>query len=66
MALLVGRPKSIKALETAMESGKHIMLAAQKSAANDDPAPEDLYRVGCVASILQMLKQLIKEYKNNG
>jgi len=54
--LFVGRPKSIKALETAMESGKHIMLAAQKSAANDDPAPEDLYRVGCVASILQMLK----------
>ncbi len=54
--LFVGRPKSIKALETAMEAGKHIMLAAQKSAANDDPAPDDLYRVGCVASILQMLK----------
>jgi len=54
--LFVGRPKSIKALETAMESGKHIMLAAQKSAAKDDPVPEDLYRVGCVASILQMLK----------
>jgi ATP-dependent Lon protease len=54
--LFVGRPKSIKALEVAMESGKHIMLAAQKSAAKDDPAPDDLYRVGCVASILQMLK----------
>jgi ATP-dependent Lon protease len=54
--LFVGRPKSIKALETAMESGKHIMLAAQKSAAKDDPVPEDLYRVGCIASILQMLK----------
>jgi ATP-dependent Lon protease len=54
--LFVGRPKSIKALEVAMESGKHVMLAAQKSAAKDDPAPDDLYRVGCVASILQMLK----------
>lgn len=54
--LFVGRPKSIKALETAMESGKHIMLAAQKSASKDDPAPDDMYRVGCVASILQMLK----------
>ncbi|MDD5328529.1 MAG: endopeptidase La [Sulfuricella sp.] len=54
--LFVGRPKSIKALEAAMESGKHIMLVAQKSAAKDDPVPEDLYEVGCMASILQMLK----------
>ena len=54
--LFVGRPKSIKALETAMESGKHIMLVAQKSAAKDEPVPEDLYAVGCMASILQMLK----------
>ncbi|HUW50521.1 MAG TPA: endopeptidase La [Sulfuricella sp.] len=54
--LFVGRPKSIKALETAMESGKHIMLVAQKSAAKDEPVPEDMYEVGCVASILQMLK----------
>ena len=54
--LFVGRPKSIKALETAMESGKHIMLVAQKSAAKDEPVPEDLYEVGCMASILQMLK----------
>jgi ATP-dependent Lon protease len=54
--LFVGRPKSIKALETAMESGKHIMLVAQKSAAKDEPATEDLYDVGCMASILQMLK----------
>ncbi len=54
--LFVGRPKSIKALETAMESGKNIMLIAQKSAAKDDPGAEDVYSVGSVASILQMLK----------
>src|SRR4026209_1203578 len=54
--LFVGRPKSIKALETAMESGKSIVLVAQKSAAKDDPAPEDLYEIGSIANILQMLK----------
>jgi ATP-dependent Lon protease len=54
--LFVGRPKSIKALEEAMEAGKHIMLVAQKSASKDDPSPSDLYEIGCVASILQMLK----------
>ncbi|HLU00482.1 MAG TPA: endopeptidase La [Burkholderiaceae bacterium] len=54
--LFVGRPRSIKALELAMEAGNHIMLVAQKSAGKDDPSPEDLYEIGCVASILQMLK----------
>jgi ATP-dependent Lon protease len=54
--LFVGRPKSIKALEMAMEAGKQILLVAQKSAAQDEPAFEDLYEVGTVASILQMLK----------
>src|ERR1035437_10285080 len=54
--LFVGRPKSIKALETAMEAGKSIVLVAQKSAAKDEPAPEDLYGIGTVANILQMLK----------
>ena len=54
--LFVGRPKSIKAMEIAMEAGKHIFLAAQKSAAQDDPAATDIYEIGCVASILQMLK----------
>jgi len=54
--LFVGRPKSIKALEVAMESGKHVLLVAQKSAAKDDPTPEDLYDTGCVATVLQMLK----------
>ena len=54
--LFVGRPRSIKALELAMEAGNHIMLVAQKSAGKDDPSPEDLYEIGCVASVLQMLK----------
>ena len=54
--LFVGRPKSIKALEAAMEAGKSIVLVAQKSAAKDEPAPEDLYEIGSIANILQMLK----------
>jgi ATP-dependent Lon protease len=54
--LFVGRPKSIKALEVAMEAGKSILLVAQKSAAKDDPEAEDLYGIGCIANILQMLK----------
>ncbi|MCC2681069.1 MAG: ATP-dependent proteinase, Serine peptidase family [Nitrosospira multiformis] len=54
--LFVGRPKSIKALEIAMESGKSILLVAQKFAAKDEPAPEDLYGVCSVANLLQMLK----------
>ncbi len=54
--LFVGRPKSIRALEIAMETGKQILLVAQKSAAKDEPEPEDLYRIGSLATILQMLK----------
>jgi ATP-dependent Lon protease len=54
--LFVGRPKSIKALEVAMEAGKSILLVAQKSAAKDEPEAEDLYSIGCIANILQMLK----------
>ena len=54
--LFVGRPKSIKALDVAMDAGKHILLVAQKSAAKDDPAAEDLYSIGSVATVLQMLK----------
>src|SRR5436190_361081 len=54
--LFVGRPKSIKAMETAMESGKSILHVAQRSAAKDDPGPTDMYEIGCVSSILQMLK----------
>ena len=54
--LFVGRPKSIKALEAAMETGKSVLLVAQKAAAKDEPEVEDLYTVGCIAKILQMLK----------
>jgi len=54
--LFVGRPKSIKAMETAMEAGKSILLVAQKSAAKDEPGVEDMYAIGCISSILQMLK----------
>ena len=54
--LFVGRPKSIKALEVAMEAGRQIMLVAQKAAGKDEPKPDDLFEVGCVSSILQMLK----------
>src|SRR5215831_16904978 len=54
--LFVGRPKSIKAMEIAMEAGKSILLVAQKSAAKDEPGAEDLYKIGCISNILQMLK----------
>lgn len=54
--LFVGREKSIKALDHAMESGKQIFLAAQHDAADDDPSPEHIYEVGTVANILQLLK----------
>jgi len=54
--LFVGRPKSIKALEAAMESERCIMLVAQKAAAKDDPLVTDMFDVGCVSTILQMLK----------
>ena len=54
--LFVGRKKSIKALERAMEAGKQIMLASQKSASEDDPTPDLINTVGTVANILQLLK----------
>ncbi|MEN9656895.1 MAG: hypothetical protein RL571_360 [Pseudomonadota bacterium] len=54
--LFVGRPKSIRALEAAMEDGRHILLVAQKNAQKDEPGLADIYPVGTIASILQMLK----------
>ena len=54
--LFVGRAKSIKALETAMEADRRIMLVAQKAAAKDEPSADDMFSVGCVSTILQLLK----------
>ncbi len=54
--LFVGRPKSIKGLDKAMESGKRILLVAQKAAAKEEPSATDMYDIGVVATILQMLK----------
>ncbi|MDR2876910.1 MAG: endopeptidase La [Chromatiales bacterium] len=54
--LFVGREKSIRALDRAMEGDKRIMLAAQKSAAMDDPDVRDIYEIGTLATILQLLK----------
>ncbi|OQW90238.1 MAG: endopeptidase La [Rhodoferax ferrireducens] len=54
--LFVGRPKSIKALEAAMATDRRIMLVAQKAAAKDDPLVTDMFDVGCISTILQMLK----------
>ncbi|MFZ5593784.1 MAG: endopeptidase La [Pseudomonadota bacterium] len=54
--LFVGREKSIKALDSAVENNKQILLVAQKSAALDDPTEDDIYRVGTLASILQLLR----------
>jgi len=54
--LFVGREKSIKALEAAMVDNKQILLVAQKKSSNDDPGTEDLYTIGTVSSVLQLLK----------
>lgn len=54
--LFVGREKSIRCLEAAMEQDKKVLMVAQKDATMDDPSVNDLYSVGTVASILQMLK----------
>ena len=54
--LFVGREKSIKALDAAMADNKQILLVAQKSADVDEPQPADMYEIGTLASILQLLK----------
>src|SRR3954465_5669768 len=54
--LFVGRPRSIKALEAAMEAERRIMLVAKNAAAKDEPAVTDMFEVGCFSTILQMLK----------
>ena len=54
--LFVGRQKSIKALDEAMEGSKEVLLVAQQSAGEDEPGIEDVYRIGTMAKILQLLK----------
>ena len=54
--LFVGRDKSVRALEEVMRGDKQILLATQKNSADDDPAPDDIYDVGVVATVLQLLK----------
>jgi len=54
--LFVGREKSVRALEAVMKENKQILLVAQKNASQDDPSIEDIYRIGTVSTILQLLK----------
>jgi ATP-dependent Lon protease len=54
--LFVGRDKSVRALEDVMQDDKQILLVTQKNAGEDDPAPEDIYEIGTVATVLQLLK----------
>ena len=56
--LFVGREKSVNALEEVVDKGKKILLTTQKSATLDDPTVKDIYTVGTVGNILQMLKLL--------
>src|SRR5437868_2698640 len=54
--LFVGREKSVKALEEVMKDDKQILLIAQKNASQDDPGPEDIYTIGTLGTVLQLLK----------
>lgn len=54
--LFVGRPKSIKALEIAMASDKQVLLVAQKSASEDEPGLRDLFKIGTISTILQLIR----------
>src|SRR5215468_7081527 len=54
--LFVGREKSVRALEDVMKDDKQILLVTQKNAAQDDPTPGDIYSVGTVGTVLQLLK----------
>ena len=54
--LFVGRPKSIKALEEAMSGDKQVLLVAQKNASDDDPVAEQLFSIGTIATILQLIR----------
>jgi ATP-dependent Lon protease len=54
--LFVGREKSVRALESVMADDKEILLVAQRNAAQDDPGPQDIYEVGTISTVLQLLR----------
>src|SRR5215468_2122948 len=54
--LFVGREKSVKALEEVVKRDKKILLVTQKNAGQDDPKPQDLYGIGTIANVLQLLR----------
>ena len=54
--LFVGREKSVRALEDVMKDDKQILLVTQKNAAQDDPSTDDIYKVGTVGTVLQLLR----------
>ena len=54
--LFVGRDKSVRALEDVMNDDKQILLVTQKNAAQDDPSTDDIFRMGTIATVLQLLK----------
>ena len=54
--LFVGREKSVRALEDVMKDDKQILLIAQRNAADDDPSSDDIYEVGTISTVLQLLK----------
>ena len=54
--LFVGREKSVRALEDVMKDDKQILFVAQKNAADDDPGKDDIYQIGTVSTVLQLLK----------
>src|SRR5437868_14780817 len=56
MPFVIGRPSSTRALEHALLKDKRIFLAAQHDASIDDPRPDDVYTMGCVANVVQSLK----------
>lgn len=56
LPLFVGRPKSIAALESAMENDKYVFLVAQQDASKDDPKIDDLYKIGTTAKVMQLLR----------
>ena len=54
--LFVGRSKSISALEEVMTKDKKIFLVTQKNAETDDPSPDEIYSIGCIGKVIQLLK----------